>query len=358
MKTGSNEKTLDRSIAEKFRHKFGLDMAALSGMICANIGDRLGLYKKMAELGPVSASELAKATGTHERYIKEWLINQAAGEYIEYDAKTDKFFLPAEHAAVLADEDSEFFCVGGVESWIAFAKQEHRISECFKTGKGMSWSEHDPAVFKGVDRFFRPAYRNLLLSHWIPSIKNLEERLNSGIKVADIGCGFATSTIVMAKAFPRSQFFGFDNHDHSIDEANKRAAAEGLSEKITFTTCEAKAFPGDGYGLIAFFDCLHDMGDPISACQRAKEALAEDGVLMIVEPMGGETMEDNFNPIGRSLSGASILCCLPNAIASGNHSLGTIASDEALREVVKAGGFKHFERVTETPFNRIFEARH
>jgi SAM-dependent methyltransferase len=359
MKSASKVKnqTLDRGLAEKFRHKFVLDMAALSGMVCTNLGDRLGLYRKMAEMGPVSTGELADATGTHERYIKEWLINQAAGGYVEYHSQVDKFFLPPEHAAVLADEESEFFCAGGVEAWIAFVKAEHRIAECFKTGTGMRWGEHDPAVFRGTERFFRAAYKSLLLTDWIPSIKGLQERLKSGIKVADVGCGFGTSTLVMAKEFPRSQFFGFDNHAPSIEEARKRAAQAGLSERVTFTACEANAFPGEDYGLIAYFDCLHDMGDPVSTCKRARQALAKDGVVMIVEPMGGKTMEENFNPIGRSLSGASILCCLPNAIASGNHSLGTIASDDALREVVISGGFKHFERVAETPFNRIFEAR-
>lgn len=348
---------INPELAEKFREKFVLDMAAVAGIVCTNIGDRLGLYKAMATMGPVTAAQLAEATSTQERYIKEWLINQAAGDYVKYDTASERFVLPAEHAAVLVDETSEYYSIGEVPTWMAFIRSEPRIAKCFKTGEGMLWSEHERDVFDGTERTFGPAYRSLLIPTWIPSIIGLDEKLKSGIKVADVGCGYGTSTMVMAKQYSRSKFWGFDNHAHSIEVANSRANKEGLADRLTFATCEASKFPNEGYGLIAFFDCLHDMGDPIAALKRAGETLAPDGVLMIVEPMGGRTIEENFNPVGRALSGASVMCCLPNAVASGQHSLGTIASDEALKQVAAAGGFKHFKRVAETPFNRVFEAR-
>lgn len=348
---------INPELAEKFREKFVMDLSAVAGIACTNIGDRLGLYKAMATMGPVTAAVLAEATSTKERYIKEWLINQAAGGYVTYDATTERFLLPPEHAAVLVDETSEYYSIGEVPTWMAFARSEPRIAICFKTGEGMLWSEHEQDVFDGTERTFGPAYRSLLIPKWIPSINGLQQRLTSGINVADIGCGYGTSTMIMAKEYPRSKFWGFDNHGHSIEVANARASKEGLADRLSFVTSEASAFPDNGYGLIAFFDCLHDMGDPVAALKRAKEALAPDGVLMIVEPMGGRTIEENFNPVGRSLSGASVMCCLPNAIASGKHSLGTIASDDALKQVATAGGFKHFKRVAETPFNRVFESR-
>jgi len=348
---------LDRAKAEAFQHKFVQDLAAVAGFACASIGDRLNLYKAMASGGPVTSEQLAEATSTHERYVREWLINQAAGGYLEYDPTTRRYSLPAEHAAVLADEESPYHCGGALQLFMALLQAESNISQCFVSGKGMLWAEHDPGLFLGTERFFRPAYMWQLIPQWLPSIHGLPDKLHSGAKVADVGCGHGVSTLVMANAFPLSHFSGFDNHVRSIEAAIDSARKGGPVKNVSFEACEASAFPGNDYDLVTFFDCLHDMGDPVSACRRAAQALAKDGVVMIVEPMAGKTVEDNFNPVGRLLSGASVLCCTPNAIASGNHSLGTIASDEALAAVARAGGLTQFRRVCETPFNRVFEAR-
>jgi SAM-dependent methyltransferase len=348
---------LDAAKAQAFQMKFVHDLSAVAGIACANIGDRLGLYKIMAEHGALNSEQLAKLSGTHERYIREWLINQASGGYINYDPSSKLYDLPPEHAAVLADEDSMYFGAGALELFMSMLRSEPKVAECFSSGEGWSWCNHDPGVFSGTRRFFRPAYKWQLIPNWLPSVNGLVDRLNSGIKVADVGCGHGVSTIFMAKEFPRSRFNGFDNHADSIDSAREAAKKDSSLMNVLFDAAAAQSFPGEGYGLVTFFDCLHDMGDPVAACKRAAESLDEDGVVLIVEPMAGNAVEENFNPIGRILSGASVLCCTPNAMATGKHSLGTIATDAALAEVAREGGLKHFKRVCETPFNRVFEAR-
>ena len=332
--------------------------AALSSSL-AYIGTKLGLYEAMANSGPINARELAERTGTVERYIREWLINQAAGGYVEYDAATDRYTLPAEQATALTDQSSPFYVGGGFFVVKAMTAAQTRILEAFKNGGGILWGDNDPELFLGTERFFRPGYATHLIATWIPSLTGVEEKLKAGAKVADIGCGHGSSTIIMAQAYPNSRFWGFDNHEGSISTARERAKDAGVSDRVTFEVANASDFPKveGGYDLIAFFDCLHDMGDPSGAAKRASENLAADGSALIVEPMAGNTVAENFNPIGRTFSAASTLCCTSNSLALGGPALGAVATEEALRNTVLAGGFKRFHRATEAPFNRIFEAR-
>ena len=321
------------------------------------IGDQLGLYKALAHEGPLSSAQLAQRTGTTERYVREWLINQAAGGYLGYDSATGRYFLPPEQALALTDESSPFFVCGGFQVVLGLLKSQARIQEVFLSGEGMCWGEHDPHLFEGTRRFFRSSYVGSLVSDWLPALDGMVAKLTAGAQVADVGCGHGASTLIMAQAFPNSRFFGFDNHAPSIEHAQTDAAAAGLSDRVTFAVAQATALPGHGYDLITFFDCLHDMGDPVGAARCARALLAPGGTAMIVEPMAGEQVEENFNPVGRIFSGASVLCCTPNAICAGGPALGTVATDAALREVVLAGGFQTFRRAAQTPFNRVFEAR-
>jgi len=332
--------------------------AALSSSL-AYIGTKLGLYEAMANSGPVTPAELAERTGTFERYVREWLINQAAGGYVEYDPATNRYTLPAEQAVALTDHNSPFYVGGGFYVIKAMAASQTRILDAFKNGGGMLWGEHDPELFIGTEKFFRPGYATHLIASWIPSLTGVEEKLKAGAKVADIGCGHGSSTILMAQAYPNSRFWGFDNHEASILTARDRAKDAGVSDRVTFEVANARDFPAveGGYDLIAFFDCLHDMGDPVGASQRASENLATGGSALIVEPMAGNKVEENFNPIGRTFAAASTLCCTANSLALGGPALGAVATEQALRNTVLAGGFKEFRRATETPFNRIFEAR-
>lgn len=350
---------LDEKKLEAFLGKVVGDFGAAVGTVLAHIGDKLGLYRALAEAGPLTSAVLAERTGTTERYVREWLINQAAGGYVQYDSESGRYYLLPEQAAALADEDSPAFVGGGFQVLTALMKAETRITDAFRTGEGMLWGEHDPGLFQGTERFFRPGYRMHLVAAWIPALDGVEAKLKRGARIADIGCGHGASTLIMAEAYPNSRFWGFDNHAPSIERARRAAEEAGVADRVTFEVAPAAEFPGSDYDLIAFFDCLHDMGDPLSAARRACEALAADGTAMIVEPMAGTTVEGNFNPVGRVFSGASVLCCTPNAVAAGgvHTALGTVASDDCLREVATAAGFTRFRRATETPFNRVFEAR-
>ena len=273
--------------------------AALSSSL-VYIGQKLGLYKAMAGDGPVTPAELAQKTSTNERYIREWLINQAAGGYVDYDAASGRYSLSPEQAVALTDEASPFFVGGGFYVVKAMTAAVSRIEDAFKNGGGMLWGEHDPDLFVGVERFFRPGYAAHLIASWIPALTGVEEKLKAGGKVADIGCGHGSSTIIMAQAYPKSKFWGFDNHEKSIETARQRAKDAGVSDRVTFEVANAGDFPDQQYDMIAFFDCLHDMGDPVSACKRAFATVADDGAVLIVEPMAGNTVEENFNIIGRT----------------------------------------------------------
>ncbi|HEV7892296.1 MAG TPA: methyltransferase domain-containing protein [Pyrinomonadaceae bacterium] len=332
--------------------------AALSSTL-VYIGQRLGLYKALAEAGPSTPAELAERTGTVERYVREWLINQATGGYVAYDPASGRFHLPPEQAVALADEESPFYVGGGFYVIKAMSRAEPQITKAFKEGGGLLWGDNDPDLFVGVERFFRPGYMRDLTSSWIPALTGMEEKLKAGGLVADIGCGHGASTIIMAKAYPNSRFRGFDNHAPSIEHARRAAEEAGVGDRCEFEVSPAAEVPGEGYDMVCFFDCLHDMGDPVGAARRACEVLSESGSALIVEPMAGDTIEGNFDPvgIGRTFSAASTLCCTPNSLALGGPALGAVAAEEKLREVVLEGGFKEFRRATETPFNRVFEAR-
>lgn len=321
------------------------------------IGDRLGLYRALAEAGPLNSTELAQRTGTKERYVRDWLVNQAAGAYLDYDPKTQRYTLPPEHAIALTDEKSPYFLGGAFQVTPPLIMALDHITELFRTGKGMAWGEHDHDLFPGAQRFWRSGYIGNLVDSWIPSLDGVKAKLEAGATVADVGCGYGASLILLGKAFPRSRFFGFDTHAPSVAYARAAAREEGIAERVVFDVATAANYPGIGYDLITFFDSLHDMGDPAEAIRHARETLASDGSVMIIEPMAGERVEENLNPVGRAFSAFSVLCCMPNAIAEGGAALGTIATDQQLRDVVVAGGLSAFARVAASPTNRVFQAR-
>jgi SAM-dependent methyltransferase len=357
MSSNSAAQSIDEGKLQEFLGKVVNDFGAgLSTMLCY-MGQKLGLYKALAEGGPATPEELAERSGTVTRYVREWLVNQAAGGYVEYDKESGRFRLSPEQALALTDEDSPFYVGGGFYVIKAMTRAEPRITEAFRNGGGMLWREHDPDLFVGTERFFRPGYRAHLVAEWIPALTGVEEKLQRGATVADIGCGHGASTIIMAKAYPNSRFFGYDNHRDSIEHARRSAVEAGVSDRVTFDVSDASNFPDHQYDLVAFFDCLHDMGDPVGASRRAFQTLKEDGSVMIVEPMAGNTIEENFNPVGRTYSAASTLCCTPNSLALNGPALGACAPESALRETVMAGGFTQFRRATESVFNRVFEAR-
>jgi SAM-dependent methyltransferase len=348
---------IDQGKLEAFLGKVVTDFGAALSSSLVYIGQKLGLYKALAEAGPSTAAELAGRTGTQERYVREWLVNQASGGYVEYDPAAGKFSLSPEQAVALTEEDSPFYVGGGFYVVKAMSNAAPRIADHFREGGGMLWGEHDPDLFVGTERFFRPGYRAHLVNDWIPALTGVEEKLKAGGKVADVGCGHGASTVIMAQAYPASHFYGFDNHAPSIEHARRAAEEAGVADRVTFEVSAAGEIPEGPYDLVCFFDCLHDMGDPFGAARRAAEVLAEGGSALIVEPMAGDSVEENINIIGRTFSAASTLCCTSNSLALGGPALGAVATEEALREVVIGAGFKEFRRATQTPFNRVFEAR-
>jgi SAM-dependent methyltransferase len=350
---------IDEDKLNELLGKVVVDLGATMSAPLMVIGDRLGLYKALAAGGAQTPAGLAARTGTAERYIRPWLVNQAAHGYVEYEPASQRYGLSPEQAMVLADEGTPAFVVGGFEVVVGAAQATDRIAEAFRSGGGMAWGEHDPMLFAGTERFFRPGYLANLTSAWIPALDRIAPRLDAGGRVADVGCGYGASSIIMAQAYPKSRFVGFDFHDGSFEQARHRAAEAGVAGRVAFEVAGGSDFPGvdGGYDLAAFFDCLHDMGDPEGALRRARETLADGGVVMIVEPMAGERVEENFNPVGRVYSAGSAMICTPNAVATGGHGLGTIATEAQIREVATAAGLSRFRRAAETPFNRIFEAR-
>jgi 2-polyprenyl-3-methyl-5-hydroxy-6-metoxy-1,4-benzoquinol methylase len=347
---------IDQDKLNHFLGKATVDIGAAWSANMVLLGDKLGLYKAMADLGPVTPDELAKATGTAERYIREWLGNQAAGGYVTYDPATGRYTLPNEQAAALADEDSPYFIPGAFQGIAAAFAANPKIEQRFRTGKGLGWEEHDHQLFEGTARFFRPNYVGNLVSNWIPALDGVEAKLKSGIRVADVGCGFGTSTILMAQAYPNSIFIGFDYHQPSIDAARRTAKQAGVSN-ATFEVAKSTDYPGSGYGLVTHFDSLHDMGDPVGAAERVKQTLASDGSWMIVEPFAGDKVEENLNPVGRVFYAASTMVCVPASLHHNGPALGAQAGEARLSEVVMKGGFTKVRRATQTPFNLVLEAR-
>jgi 2-polyprenyl-3-methyl-5-hydroxy-6-metoxy-1,4-benzoquinol methylase len=334
------------------------DFGATFHAALVRVGDKLGLYKALAKGGPQTPAELADATGTAERYVREWLSAQAAGGYVTFDAKNGKFHLSEEQAFAMADETSPVFLPGAFQVALAAVKAEEQLTERFKSGQGFGWHEHHHELFTGTERFFRPGYAANLISAWIPSLNGVDQKLKSGARVADVGCGLGASTILMAKSYPNSQFVGFDYHDKSIETAKQRSKDADVGDRIRFEVAKAKDYPGKDYDFVTFFDCLHDMGDPEGASAHVHSTLKKDGTWMIVEPFAGDKLEDNLNPIGRAFYGASTLLCTPASLSQEvGLALGAQAGEKRLREVVTSGGFSHFRRATQTPFNLIFEAR-
>jgi SAM-dependent methyltransferase len=334
------------------------DLSAGYGGVMVSLGSKLGLYKAMAGAGPLSARELAARAGCAERYVREWLNAQVAGGYLEYHAVSGTYELSPEQAMVLADEDSPVFLPNAWEVPASMWFDEDKAIEAFRSGKGVAWGDHDGRLYCGVAAFYRNAYRGSLVSQWLPALDGVVEKLEAGIDVADVGCGHGHSSILMAQAFPRSRFHGFDVHAASIEEARRHAAEAGLAGRVAFDVARASDYPGKGYGLICFFDCLHDMGDPLAAARHAAEALAPDGTVMLVEPYANDRVEDNVSPVARLYYAASTTLCCAHAISEGGDLvLGAQAGEGRLAEVFRKTGFTHFRRAAETPFNLILEAR-
>jgi SAM-dependent methyltransferase len=322
------------------------------------IGEQLGLYKAMSGAGPLTPAELAERTGTNERCVREWLNSQAAGGYVAYDAATKRYTLPPEQALALAIEDSPAYLPGAHQIIRSVVLDEARIVEAFRTGNGLGWHEHCADLFHGTERFFRPSYLAHLVTEWIPALEGVDAKMREGALVADVGCGHGASTIIMAQAYPKSQFIGYDYHEPSIARARWAARDAGLDGRVIFEPAASKSFPGNGYDLVTFFDCLHDMGDPAGAAAHVRDSLDGDGTWMIVEPFANDRTEDNLNPVGRLYYSAStLICTLASQSQEVGAALGAQAGEARLRDVVTAAGFTRFRRAAETPFNLIFEAR-
>jgi 2-polyprenyl-3-methyl-5-hydroxy-6-metoxy-1,4-benzoquinol methylase len=334
------------------------DLGATLSTAMISLGDRLGLFQALASGGAATPAELAARTGTVERYVREWLAACAAGGYVEYDPESARFSLSPEQRVALADETSPFCVLGGFESIIAAMRSEPRIAERFRTGEGYAYGEHDARLFEGTERFFGASYAALLVAAWIPALDGVDPKLRAGGRVADVGCGHGVSTIEMARAFPASTFVGYDSHAPSIARASELASHAGVSDRVRFEVATAADFPGEGYDLVAHFDSLHDLGDPLGAARRVRSALNPDGTWLIVEPQARDRLEENLNPIVRLYYGASTLICTPHALSEGGESaLGAQAGEARIRAIAEAAGFTQFRRATDTPFNLVLEAR-
>src|SRR3954447_7341913 len=334
------------------------DMSAGIGALMTRIGERTGLYKALAGAGWVSSEQVAERAGCDPRYVREWLSSQAAAEYVEYDPQQDLFRLPDEHAMALADEDSPVFLLGAYDLFASIWADEDRFVEAFRTGNGIGWHEHDHRLFSGTERFFRPGYKMHLVAAWIPALEGVEAKLKQGATVADVGCGHGASTIIMAEAYPNSKFVGYDYHGESIARARQLAGEAGVGDRCVFEVASAQDFAGHGFDLVCNFDCLHDMGDPVGAARHAREAMADDGTYMIVEPNAADDLQDNLHPVGRMFYGASTIICTPSSKAQPvGLALGAQAGEKRLTAVLEEAGFSRVRRATETPFNIILEAR-
>ena len=349
--------TVDEARLNELLGRFVVDVGAGFQVLAAVIGDRLGLYRALRAVMPAVPADVAREAGVDERYVREWLATQAAGGYVSYDAGTERFFLTEEQTLVLADPE-------GMQAAAAFliplaaGVNIDRITEAVRTGQGFPWHAHDPALFEGTERFFRPGYAAGLVSSWIPALEGVEEKLRAGARVADVGCGHGSSTLLLAAAYPACQVVGFDYHAPSIEQARERAADAGLADRVSFEEASAADFPGEGYDLVSIFDALHDMPDPLAASRHVRESLAEDGTFLLVEPYANDRLEDNLNPVGRLYYGAStVLCVAHSKTEEPRTALGAQAGEAKLAEVLREAGFRSVRRAAETPFNLVLEAR-
>jgi len=348
---------IDEGKLNEFMGRFVGDLGAVMHAATIVVGDQLGLYKRLAE-GSSDVETLAQRTETDPRYLREWLSAQAASGYVQYDPATQRFSLSEEQAFALAQEGSPAFIPGAFQVAVAQFKAIPKMVQAMRTGLGIGWHEHDPSLFHGTERFFRPGYAANLVSNWIPALEGVEARLNAGAHVADVGCGHGASTIIMTQAFPASTFVGFDYHAPSIEHARRMAKEAGVGDRARFEVARAQDYPGKDYDLVAVFDCLHDMGDPVGAAAHVRASLKPDGTWLIVEPYANDRLEDNLNPVGRIYYSASTFICTPASRSQEvGACLGAQAGEARLRDVVTQGGFKQFRRATETPFNLVLEAR-
>ncbi len=350
--------SFDPGKLQDFMHRMVGEAGAVFSAPLVVLGDKLGFYRALDGAGGLTSTELAERTGTHERYVREWLNNQAAGGIVTYDPETDRYTLPHEHAAVFVEDKGPAYIPSMFGVLVTALRNEDRLLEAFRTGKGIGWHEHDDSLFCGTEKFFKPGYRMSLVNEWIPALDGVQDKLRRGAVVADIGCGHGASTILMAQAYPASTFVGFDYHEASIRQAQERAREAEVADRVTFEAASAKEFPGRDYDLVTVFDALHDMGDPAGAAAHVRQSLAKDGTWMIVEPYAGDRVEDNLSPIGRIFYAASTVVCTPASKSQEvGLALGAQAGEARIREVVTQGGFTRFRRATETPFNLVFEAR-
>lgn len=353
-----NSPAIDQAKLQAFILRAVIDLSAGYAGVLVSLGSKLGLFKAMAGAGPLSSKELALRTGCAERYVREWLNCQAAGGYVEYHAVSDTYELSAEQAVVLADENSPVYVPHAWNTPASMWLDEDKAVEAFRTGKGVAWGDHHGRLFCGVASFYRNAYRGSLVPEWLPALDGVIEKLQAGIDVADVGCGHGHSSVLMAQAFPNSRFYGFDAHAPSVEAAKRVAFEAGVSERVTFQVARATDYPGKRYGLICFFDCLHDMGDPVAAARYAAERLTDDGTVMLVEPFANDKVEDNLSPVARLYYAASTTICCAHAVSDGGKLvLGAQAGQARLGDVFRKAGFSRFRRAAETPFNLILEAR-
>ncbi len=353
----ANKMTINESRLHNLLGKMVSDMGAAAAAPLVILGDKLGLYRALADDGPLTTEQLADRTGTTERYVREWCAAQAGSGYIDFDPHENTFSMSPEQQSVFADPDSPTCMTGGYYAISSLFADEPKITHAFQSGEGVAWGDHSSCLFCGTEKFFRPGYMANLVAEWLPALDGVVEKLEHGASVADVGCGRGASTLVMAQAFPRSTFTGFDFHEPSVDHANQMARQSGL-DNVRFEVAAAKHFPGDNYDLVAFFDCLHDMGDPVGALSHTRQALKPDGTVMLVEPFAHDELSDNLNPIGRMYYCFSTMICTPASISQEvGLGLGAQAGEKRLREVAIEGGFTRFRRAAETPFNLILEAR-
>jgi 2-polyprenyl-3-methyl-5-hydroxy-6-metoxy-1,4-benzoquinol methylase len=349
---------MDEAKLHQFVGQMLNDLGGAVSVALVRMGDALGLYKSLHQKGPMTVKELAAAVGVNERYLQEWASHHAASNYLSYDPATKKFTLPPEQAMVFAIDESPVNLIGAFDAMVAFTGNQDKVQPAFKNGGGVAWGDQSRCLFCAVARFFRPGYQNHLVNEWLPALEGIVAKLERGARVADVGCGHGISTTLMAKAFPNSEFIGYDFHPSSIEAAKAHAAENGISSNTQFEVATAKGYPGKDFDLVTFFDCLHDMGDPVGAAAHVRQSLKLDGSWMIVEPIAGDRLEDNLNPIGRLYYGGSTMVCVPTSLAQEvGAALGAQAGEAKLREVIGAGGFGNVRRAAETPFNMILEAR-